>query len=97
MDFVPPFTNQFPLVQTFRIVQPSNYARSVLIETLQAAGVRVGAAPVAQNPVQLLPPRNSYQPDVMVANLTGLPFSEDAKLVLKVSYNMGAETSLLLY
>jgi PBP4 family serine-type D-alanyl-D-alanine carboxypeptidase len=97
LDFVPPFTNQFPLVQTFRIVQPSNYARSVLIETLQAAGVRVGAAPVAQNPVQLLPPRNSYQPDVMVANLTGLPFSEDAKLVLKVSYNMGADTSLLLY
>jgi D-alanyl-D-alanine carboxypeptidase/D-alanyl-D-alanine-endopeptidase (penicillin-binding protein 4) len=38
VDFAPPVTNKFPLVQTFRIAQPSNYARTVLIEQLEAAG-----------------------------------------------------------
>lgn len=97
IDFTPPLTNKFPLVQTFRIVQPSNYARTVLIEALQAAGVKVDAAPVEFNPVELLPPTSSYPPDTMVAQLTGLPYSDDAKLILKVSYNIGADTSLLLY
>jgi D-alanyl-D-alanine carboxypeptidase len=85
------------LVQTFRIVQPSNYARTVLIEALEAAGVKVDAAAVAFNPVSLLPPPNSYPPDTKVAELTGLPYSDDAKLILKVSYNIGADTILLLF
>jgi len=97
VDFVPPLTNKLPLVQTFRIVQPSNYARTVLIEALQAAGVKVDAPAVAFNPVGLLPPANSYPPDTKIAELIGLPYSDDAKLVLKVSYNIGADTSLLLY
>ena len=84
-------------MQTFRIVQPSNYARTVLIEALQAAGVKVDAPAVAFNPVGLLPPPNSYPPDTKIAELIGLPYSDDAKLVLKVSYNIGADTSLLLF
>ncbi len=97
IDFVPPLTNKFPLVRTFRIVQPSNYARTVLIEALQGAGVKVDAPPVAFNRVDLLPPNSSYPPATKIAELTGLPYSDDAKLVLKVSYNMGADTSLMLY
>ena len=97
VDFVPPLTNKLPLVQTFRIVQPTNYARTVLIEALQAAGVKVDAPAVAFNPAGLLPPPNSYPPDTRIAELIGLPYSDDAKLVLKVSYNIGADTSLLLY
>ena len=97
IDFVPPFTNAFPLVQTFRIVKPSNYARTVFIEALQAAGVTVDAAPVAENPVNLLPAKNSYQPGALLATLVGMPDSDNAKLVLKVSYNIGADTSLVLY
>lgn len=96
-DFVPPLTNKPPLVQTFRIVQPSNYARTVLIEALAAAGVKVDAAPVAPNPVKMLPPRNSYSASDRVAQLTGLPYSDDTKLILKVSYNIGADTSLVLF
>jgi D-alanyl-D-alanine carboxypeptidase len=96
-DFVPFFTNAFPLVQTFRIVKPSNYARTVLIEELQAAGITVDAAPVEENPVNLLPAKNSYQPSSLLAQLTGMPESADTKLVLKVSYNIGADTSLVLY
>lgn len=97
MDFVPPLTGKFPLVQTVRIVQPSNYARTVLIEALHTVGVKVDAPPVAQNPVDLLPPPNSYPGTAKIAELTGMPYSADAKFILKVSYNIGADTSLLLY
>lgn len=97
LGFTPPLTNKYPLIRVFRIVKPSDYARTVLIEELRAAGVKVLAPTVEPNPVQLLPAKNSYKPDTRVAELHGLPFSEDAKFVLKVSYNIGSDTSLLLY
>ncbi len=97
VDFIPPLTNKYPLVQAFRITQPSNYARTVFIEALKAAGVTVRASSVAENPAQLLPARNSYTPQTKLAELKGLPYSETAKLILKVSYNIGADTSLVLF
>jgi D-alanyl-D-alanine carboxypeptidase len=96
-DFVPPLTNRLPLVQTIRIVEPSNYARTVFIEALAASGIKIDVAAVARNPVQLLPPANSYHADTKVAALKGLPYSDDAKFILKVSYNLGADTSLMLF
>lgn len=97
IGFTPPLTNAYPLIRVFRIVEPSDYARTVLIEQLRAAGVKVLAPTVEPNPVQLLPAKNSYKPDARVAELHGLPYSEDAKFVLKVSYNIGADTSLVLF
>jgi D-alanyl-D-alanine carboxypeptidase len=97
VDFVPPLTKKYPLVQAFRITQPSNYARTVFIEALKAAGVTVHALPVAENPVRLLPAKGSYAPKEKLAELQGIPYSETAKLILKVSYNIGADTSLVLY
>lgn len=97
LGFVPPLTGKYPLIRTFRIVDPSSYARTVLIEKLSAAGVAVDAPTVEPNPSQLLPPKNSYEPKMRVALLEGLPFSKDAKLINKVSYNIGADTSILLY
>jgi D-alanyl-D-alanine carboxypeptidase len=97
VDFVPPLTNKYPLVQAFRITQPSNYARTVFIEALKDAGVTVHASVVAENPAQLLPARDSYAPNAKLAELQGLPYSETAKLILKVSYNIGADTSLVLF
>ena len=97
VDFIPPFTNKFPLIRTFRIVEPQNYARTVLIEQLETAGVTVLADAVAQNPVGKLPPKNSYSQDDFVTSLVSLPYSDYARLILKVSYNIGADTSLLLY
>ncbi len=97
VDFVPPLTNKYPLVQAFRITQPSNYARTVFIEALKAAGVTVHASLVSENPAQLLPAKNSYPPNAKLAELQGLPYSETAKLILKVSYNIGADTSLVLF
>jgi len=97
INFVPPFTNKFPLVQTFRIVEPSNYARTVFIEALEAEGVTVHAPRVAPNRADMLPDSQSYQNNQQVAELTGLPYSDDMKLILKISYNIGADTSLVLF
>lgn len=97
VDFVPPLTNKLPLIQAFRITEPANYARTVFIEALQAAGVTVNAKPVEGNPVHLLPPKDSYPRNTKVAELVGMPYSDYAKFILKVSYNIGADTSLLLF
>ncbi|HKU68558.1 MAG TPA: D-alanyl-D-alanine carboxypeptidase [Candidatus Baltobacteraceae bacterium] len=94
--YTPPLTGSPTLVQTVRIVQPANYARTVFIEQLRVAGVTVAAPAVQQNPVALLPQERSYRAADKVAQLTGMPYGEDAKLVLKISYNIGADTSLLL-
>ena len=97
VGFVPPFTGRYPLIRTFRIVDPSSYVRTVLIEKLRAAGVIVKAPAVERNPSELLPPKDSYERDMRVAELRGLPYSEDIKLINKVSYNIGADTSIVLY
>lgn len=95
-NYKPPLTGTPTLVQTVRIVQPSNYARTVFIEQLRAAGVAVTAASVAQNPVALLPAKGSYRSANRVAELTGMRYGQDAKFILKISYNIGADTSLVL-
>jgi PBP4 family serine-type D-alanyl-D-alanine carboxypeptidase len=96
-NFTPPLTNKWPLVQTFRIVNPTNYARTVFMEKLEAAGVTVSSPAVAQNAASKLTARNSYEPAAMVAKLKGMPYAQDAKFILKVSYNIGADTSLVLF
>ncbi len=95
-NFTPPLTGQPSLVQTVRIVQPANYARTVFIEALSAAGVTTSAPAVQANPVSLLPPKDSYRASDKVAELTGMPYGQDAKFILKISYNIGADTSLVL-
>jgi D-alanyl-D-alanine carboxypeptidase len=95
-NYNPPLTGTPTLVQTVRVVQPSNYARTVFIEALRAGGVAVAAAPVQQNPVALLPAKDSYQASNKVAELTGMRYGQDATLILKISYNIGADTSLVL-
>jgi len=96
-NFVPPLTGRPTLVRTVRVVQPSNYARTVFVEALKAAGVTVDAPAVEPNPARLLPVKGAYRPAVKVAQLTGLAYGQDAKLILKISYNIGADTSLVLF
>ncbi len=96
-DLVPPLTDAFPIIQIFRISDPSSYARTVLIEALIEEGVIIDAPVIAENPSQLLPPKNSYTPETILAEYVSLPYSEYGKLVLKVSYNIGSDTSLLLW
>ncbi|HEY1656046.1 MAG TPA: D-alanyl-D-alanine carboxypeptidase [Candidatus Tumulicola sp.] len=96
-DYKPPLTGQAALVQTVRIVQPSNYARTVFVESLRRAGVAVDAPAVQVNPSGLLPAKNSYRAADQVAKLVGMPYGQDAKHILKISYNIGADTSLVLF
>ncbi|MGN8138857.1 D-alanyl-D-alanine carboxypeptidase/D-alanyl-D-alanine-endopeptidase [Paraburkholderia sp. 22099] len=96
-DFVPPLTDAYPLIRTFRVTQPSNYARTIFIEALTRAGVTVTAAPVAANPAQLLPAQASYASAQQVARLVSAPFVQDVRYVNKVSYNIGADVSLMLF
>lgn len=97
VNFAPPLTGGKTLVQTVRITQPSNYARTVFVESLQKAGVAVGAPAVEQNPVKLLPRSAAYTSGNHVATLQGMTYAQDAKLILKISYNIGADTSLVLF
>ena len=97
LGFVPPFTGTLPLVRTFRIVQPSNYARTVFIEALERAGVAVAAPAVAPNPAASLPPRNAFANEAPVAELVSHPYRDAARFILKVSYNIGADLSTMLY
>ncbi|OTP78393.1 D-alanyl-D-alanine carboxypeptidase/D-alanyl-D-alanine endopeptidase [Caballeronia sordidicola] len=93
----PPLTGAYPLVRTFRVSQPSTYARTVFIEALTRAGVTVAAAPLKTNPVALLPAQGSYSSTQQVAALTSAPYAQDLRFVNKVSYNIGADVTLLLY
>ncbi len=97
VDFPPPLTGGKTLVQTVRITQPSNYARTVFMESLRKAGVAVSAPAVEQNPVNLLPPNGAYRQANQVAMLRGMTYAQDAKLILKISYNIGADTSIVLF
>lgn len=95
--FVPPLTGQFPLIRTFRITNPAAYARTVLIEALGRAGVTVAAAAVALNPVGVLPASRTYDASTRVAELVSHPYADTARHVMKVSYNIGADASLLFF
>lgn len=97
IDFTPPLTGANTLVQTVRITNPSNYARTVFVESLRNAGVAVSAPAVEQNPTKFLPPRAAYGRANQVAILRGMTYAQDAKLILKISYNIGADTSLVLF
>jgi D-alanyl-D-alanine carboxypeptidase len=98
VDFLPPPPGNFlPLIQTFRTVEPSAYARTIFLEALERAGVKVNTNLIGPNPSEKLPPGNSYTPHTKVAELVSLPYSEYARLILKVSYNIGADTSLVLW
>lgn len=93
----PPLTGEFPIVQTFRISDPSSYARTILIEALIEEGIEVDAEIVADNPTQLLPAKDSYVVSTILAEYISLPLDQYGRLVLKPSYNIGSDTSLILW
>ncbi|HET7092923.1 MAG TPA: D-alanyl-D-alanine carboxypeptidase, partial [Thermomicrobiales bacterium] len=96
-DFRAPLSGQPELVQTFRIEDPAAFARTAFIEALQRAGVTVAAAPVAPNPAAKLPAPDSYAADARVAQFVSPPYAAYARLILKVSLNLGANLSLMLF
>jgi PBP4 family serine-type D-alanyl-D-alanine carboxypeptidase len=92
-----PLSDSNTLVRTFRIEDPATFARTAFIEALKRAGVTVKAEPVAINPTGNLPAPGSYSLDTRVAQFVSPPYFEYAKLILKVSLNLGANLSLMLF
>lgn len=95
VDAVGPLTGRLPLLRAFRITDPATYARTVLIEALTAAGVVVDAPAVAPNAPGRLPATTAYATAPRVAELVSAPYAAHARHIMKVSYNLGAEASLL--
>jgi PBP4 family serine-type D-alanyl-D-alanine carboxypeptidase len=96
-DFQAPLSGLPYLVQTFQVEDPSAFARTAFIEALERVGVTVEAAPVAANPVDMLPESDAYTPATRVAEFVSPPYADYAKLILKVSLNLGANLSLMLF
>ena len=81
-----------PVLRTSGIQDPNAFGRTALIEALGRAGVSVTAAPTGPNPQSLLPA--AYAGDPQVAAYVSPPYSQYAKLILKVSHNLGANLAL---
>jgi D-alanyl-D-alanine carboxypeptidase/D-alanyl-D-alanine-endopeptidase (penicillin-binding protein 4) len=84
-------TGSAPTLVVHEVDDPSAFARSAFIEALQQAGVTVTAAPTGPNPANELPARGSYLATDMVGDYVSPPLSQFINLILKVSYNRGAD------
>jgi D-alanyl-D-alanine carboxypeptidase/D-alanyl-D-alanine-endopeptidase (penicillin-binding protein 4) len=84
------------VVKIGEIEDPASFARTLLIEALRRHGVHVGASSLSQNSGAGLPPRAEVPKLPKVAEYTSPPFSEYARVILKVSHNLYASTLPLL-
>lgn len=85
-----------PVVRIADWSDPADVARGLLIEELQRTGIKVHASLFEVPAVTDLPAKDWYGTAPIVAKLTSPPFSENAKLILKVSHNLHASTLPLL-
>ena len=85
-----------PLVQVAPIADPASFARTVFIQALRNAGVRIDASANRANPARKLPRTTSYSARSRVAAYTSPPYADYAKLILKVSHNLGANLGVCL-
>ena len=89
-----PLTHLNSYVGTFRVEDPAAFARVAFAEALARHGVTVTQnALTTSAPLPIGTPALSDQ----VASYTSAPYSETARLVLKVSLNLGANTALSLF
>ena len=85
-----------PLVQVAPIADPAAFARTVFIQALRRAGVKVSAPAAGSNPSEKLPAPTSYLRRQLVAAYVSPPYADYAKLILKVSHNLGANLGVCL-
>ena len=85
-----------PLVRVFEVHDAVAHARTLFIEALHRAGVTVDAPTVGNGTSHALPTPAEVKAMPQVAVHVSPPFSESAKLILKVSHNLQASTLPLL-
>lgn len=83
-------------LQPVEVKSPANFVRRLLIDALQSEGIPVEASAVTENRSDALPSPDGYATLRQVAMLESPPFSENARLILKVSHNLHASTLPLL-
>jgi len=84
------------VVKIYEVEEPASFARALLIEALRRKGVRVGASPLGANSTSGLVPLVDVAKLPKMAEYTSPPFSEFARVILKVSHNLHASTLPLL-
>ncbi|MFJ8039607.1 D-alanyl-D-alanine carboxypeptidase/D-alanyl-D-alanine-endopeptidase [Kitasatospora sp. NPDC096147] len=83
-----------PVLRVSQVQDPNAFGRTALIEALARAGVTVAAPPTGPNPAAALPA--TYDGAPQVAAYVSPPYAEYARLVLKVSHNLGANLGICL-
>jgi len=83
-----------PVLRISDVKDPDAFGRTALIEALARAGVTVTAPPTGANPVGVVPP--SYNGTQRVAAYVSPVFSQYARLIFKVSHNLGANLAICL-
>jgi D-alanyl-D-alanine carboxypeptidase/D-alanyl-D-alanine-endopeptidase (penicillin-binding protein 4) len=73
------------------VADPAAFARTAFIEVLQRAGVTVTATPTGPNPAALLPAKDSYPAADKLGEHVSANLAAYIKLIMKVSYNRGAD------
>lgn len=95
LDYQAPLIGGSTYVGVLRVEDPPSFARMAFIDALTRAGVTVTASTIGINPAGRLPAAGSYSKAARVANFVSSPYSEYARLILKVSLNTGANMSLM--
>lgn len=80
-----------PALKVWEVADPAAFARTAFIEALARAGVAVTAPVTGPDPSALLPAKDRYSRADLIGERVSLPLSQYAKLILKVSYNRGAD------
>lgn len=80
-----------PTLVVKEIDDPAAFARTAFIEALQRAGVTVSANPTGPNPAALLPAKDSYRAADKLGEHASANLAAYVKLIMKVSYNLGAD------
>ena len=83
-------------VRNYLVDDPASFARSAFIQSLQKAGVKVDAPATGANPTAVLPAERTYPASTRLAQHVSPPLSQYAQVVLKVSYNRGADLMVCL-
>ena len=85
-----------PVLKVYALEDPATFARTAFIEALGRAGVTVSADPIAANSTATLADTDAVDALPSVAEFESLPLAEQAKYVMKISYNRGAQTYVCL-
>lgn len=84
------------VVRVYGVEDSASFARTLLIEALERAGIKVEAAPSGVNPFHEPPESGVYKETERIALFVSPPYKELVKLILKVSHNLGADMTPLL-